>query len=106
MNANHLCVRFGRYQCRVRFGRYVAPERPAMELIADDGTPVAIATVNLPDEDLGDDEIAIKNHSENAGVLAALVASGIVAEPHRFVRRGYVEIPVCRLLVPAVQAAT
>lgn len=56
-------------------------------------------TVNVADDDeVSVDEVAIKNYSEGEGVLKALVNAGIVSEPLRFVRSGFVEIPICRVL--------
>lgn len=70
----------------------------ALQLVdADDGSPIATASVWIPG--LQGDEIAIKDYSENEGMLAALVASGIVTDPHRFEPSGFVTIPVCRLLI-------
>lgn len=43
-------------------------------------------------------EVAIKNYSENEGILDDLIKEGIVAKPHRKIRSGFVEIPICRLL--------
>lgn len=62
----------------------------------DEGMPWATATVNLPDK-LWPGELAIKDYSENEGILDALVAGGVVEEPHRYVSSGHVIIPVCKL---------
>jgi len=65
---------------------------------AHDHDPVAIATVNLPDDELGEGEVFIKNYSENEGMLEWLEKNGIVERTGRVVPSGYVTIPVCRLL--------
>lgn len=71
--------------------------RVALELYDDEG-PYATASVNV-DDDIPEDHIAIKNYSENEGVLDALVAAGVVERPSFFVESGWVQIPVCKLLI-------
>jgi hypothetical protein len=44
-------------------------------------------------------EMAIKDYSENAGLLQVLIDAGVVSEPVGYVRSGFVEIPVCDLLM-------
>lgn len=68
----------------------------ALQLMdAEDGFPYAMATVWI--EGLAEDEVAIKNYSENEGILETLIDAGIVEKPHRLVSSGFVNIPVCRL---------
>ena len=68
----------------------------ALQLIdAGDGTPFATATLWV--EGLASDEVAIKNYSENLGMLTFLVTNKIVEQPHRQINNGFVNIPVCRL---------
>ena len=62
-----------------------------------DGTPYATATTNIQGE-LEVREVAIKDWSENEGILDFLVQNKIVKEPHRFVESGYVKIPICELI--------
>ena len=77
-------------------GQYVFGGTPSILLKDDDGNPWVKATVYV--DGLEDDEVAIKDYSENEGVLDALLEAKIVAPPHRFVEQGWVRIPVCRLL--------
>jgi hypothetical protein len=68
----------------------------ALQLIdAEDGSPFATATLWV--EGLASDEVAIKNYSENLGMLTFLVTNKIVEQPHRQINNGFVNIPVCRL---------
>ena len=62
-----------------------------------DGTPYATATSSIK-ENLEQGEVAIKDWSENKGILDFLVQNKIVKEPHRFVEFGYVKIPICELI--------
>ena len=87
-------------ECRVEFHKY-ANGRVALELIdVDTDERYATATINLPDVALEAGEVAIKDYSENAGVLVALVKAGVVAPPCRNIPSGFVKAPICRLLVP------
>jgi hypothetical protein len=91
--------KFGQYQLVPQFGQYRNNNRVSITLIdAEDGIPFAVATVNLPDEPLEENEIAIKNHSENEGILWALQEAGIVGQVKREVQSGFVRIPIVELL--------
>ena len=53
--------------------------RTALSFVSTDiGTPLATATINLVDQPLPDGCTHIKDWSENAGMVACLVAAGIV----------------------------
>lgn len=78
--------------------RSYANGRPSLELInADDHTPNSIVTVNLPDVLLEDNEVLVKDYSENEGMLEFLTANNIVTPTERGVQSGFVWIPVCIL---------
>lgn len=92
-------VQFAGFDCVINFATY-ANGRTAIQLCdATDGQPVSMATVNLPDEHMVEDEVAIKDYSENSGMVDTLVAAGVIARPHRAVPSGFVTIPVCSLMV-------
>lgn len=57
--------------------------------------PWCTAACNVPGLLIG--EVAIKNYSENEGILDALLEAGIVKAPHRYIRQERVCIPVCIL---------
>lgn len=59
----------------------------------EDNTPFAKASVQI--KDLESNEIAIKNYSENEGILEYLCENKIITQPHRYVESGYVTIPIC-----------
>jgi hypothetical protein len=83
------------YQVRVEIGKY-QQGNPAIELYdLEDGFPFAKSTVNIPG--LEKDEVAVKDYSENEGMLDFLVDNGIVHPPHRSESSGYVTLPVCKL---------
>ena len=93
-------LKFKRWKCIIVKGKY-RNGRLALELVSDDvrREPVAVATVNIPDEPIEENEVLIKNYSENAGILEVLIRNKIVSEPKRFVSSGFVNIPVCDLLI-------
>jgi hypothetical protein len=71
--------------------------RVALQLVDEEG-PMAVATVNVPEADLGPDEVCIKDYAENAGVLDLLVLMGVVEPTGRHIPIGFVDVPVARLV--------
>lgn len=93
-------VMFRGIQLHVSFHHYDANHRTAICLEdIETGEPYGMATVNIPDIPLKSTEVLIKDYSENAGMFEALERAGIVRYSGRCVRSGFVEIPVCELLV-------
>lgn len=96
-------MKFKQWNCDLKFAKYGNGCTAIMLVAAEDdeipGEPIATASVNLEDGVVGEGEIAIKDYSENEGMLEAMVDAGIVSEPLRMEASGYVEIPVCKLLI-------
>lgn len=67
----------------------------ALTLYDEEGLPFTAITVWVPGLKSG--EVAIKDYSENEGMLATMINHGIVHPPHRYAASGYVTIPVCKL---------
>lgn len=61
-----------------------------------DGFPFATATVAVEDNLLKEDELAIKDYSENEGILDTLIDHNIVEHPRAFIQSGFVKIPICK----------
>src|SRR6478609_9120039 len=57
--------------------------------------PFLTATCNLPDAEIADDEVAVKDWSENEGVYKWLVENGLVSPAIRAVPTGFVEALIC-----------
>jgi hypothetical protein len=91
-------VRFREFDCTVQ-KRHYGNGRVALSLVDEEG-PVATATVNLPNVTLGKNQVLIKDYAENAGMLEALVAAGVVKPTGETVRSGFVEVPICELQSP------
>ncbi len=62
---------------------------------AIDHCPYATCTINMNEIESG--EVAIKNYSENVGILELLIENKIIEKPHRLVNQGHVIIPICKL---------
>lgn len=93
-------VRFRDWTCIVQKRQY-ENGRPALRLIdAEDGSPIATATVTLPDVPLDTNQVFIKNYAENETMLESLVVAGVVKPTGETVQSGFVEVPVCELQPP------
>ena len=90
-------MKFARGKATLVAGMY-ANDRIALKMYQK-GEPLCVPSVNLPNTPLGENEIFIKNWSENEGVLEALVKAGIVEDTGQTVPTGFVEANVCRLLI-------
>lgn len=62
------------------------------------GETVCVVSVNLPDHRIDASCIAIKDYSENEGVLDECVRLGLVGPVLYRIDSGFVSIPVCKLL--------
>lgn len=75
--------------------KYYQNNRLAIQLNdAEDGHPYAVATVNKPEVLLADNEVLIKDYSENEGMLDFLVKNNIVTPTPNGVQSGHVWLPV------------
>ena len=115
-------VLFKTWLCRVIPGFY-KDGNVALSLVdVDDGSPVATATVNLPDEkelldsyrvwneDMRDMQpkvkipLFIKDWSENQGMLEALYDANIISEPFEYAMTGYERVPLVIIHNKAVES--
>lgn len=97
--------------CSMQFDRYRSTRNLAVQLVIHnpDGAienyfhnePMTVATVNLGP--LPDDRIAIKDYSENEGMVKSLAAAGFIEpSPCETVDSGFVRIPVHKLTPAAI----
>ena len=89
-------VRYYNWDCNVKIEKYSKGGYAILLEDMRDGSPVATATLNI--KGLRDNEVAIKNYSENEGILDVLVDAHVITEPIRYEQSGYVKIPVCLLI--------
>jgi len=92
-------VKFKDWNCIVTKERYAAEQNALSLTDAEDGSPVATASVCLPEHPQDEDEVYIKSWSENEGMADVLVAAGIIAEAHNVLPTGHVQATVHKLLV-------
>ena len=103
-------VQFKDWRCNVHLEQYVDGGTAIILRNADmsvesdfvvypDTEDIAVATVKIPGIILPDNEVAIKDYSENEGMLKALILADIIAMPHRFVRQGFADIPISKLKI-------
>lgn len=92
-------IEFIGFNCNLQFLQY-GNGRTAIQLVdKEDGAPVCVATVNIPEAKLEEGEVIIKDYSENKGILSVLVRAGIIEPSHRTIPTGFVEADVCKLKV-------
>lgn len=97
-------VVYNGWHCDLLRSVYVDNGRVALCLVAGEkdecpGEPVATCTVNIPDASLAENEVIIKDYSENEGMAEFLVKEGVVELTDRCVGSGYVTMPIAKLLV-------
>lgn len=99
-------VRFKDWRCTAIVTQYATTKKPCIRLEAAEtdrqkdvfkGEPIATSTVNIPG--LLEGYVAVKDYSENEGMLEALQNAGIVGPTEFLMPQGFVDIPVCKLLV-------
>jgi len=75
--------------------------RSAIELLEMDPTygptPYMTPSVNIPNVLLQDNEVLIKDYSENVGITKFLSKHNIVTPTNNWVKSGYVDVQVCVL---------
>lgn len=94
---NKPIVHFKEWDCSLRFGQYANGNIAIMLDDIRDGLPVATATVN-PNVTLNPEYVAIKDYSENKGMLNALIDANII-EPEDEIPLGYASCHICKLLI-------
>lgn len=92
-------VKFKQWDCTLLTAFYQGGNM-ALKLIGIDlpayDNVVAVATTNLPG--LAENELAIKDWSENEGMYQTLLGSDIITPAHRYEQSGWIEaIPICYL---------
>jgi hypothetical protein len=100
-------VRFNTYDCRLQWSRHAQSRRPAILLVnaRAPGDVIAVATLDLPEVDLAEGEVALQDFGPSAGVLEALTSAGVVSAPVRIIERDAQQIPICTLFVDAENGA-
>ena len=88
-------VDFDEWQCHVMMERY---QDGGLSLrLGDDEGPIARATANVPGVSIAEDQVLIKDYSENEGVLQALSNAGLLSDTGRTVPSGDCLLHVAQL---------
>lgn len=91
-------VIFSDEECVVEIFAYRNKRKAIQLTVKETGEPMATASVNIPEIEMSEDEVAIKDYAENEGVLMALVAANVISAPVRFLTNGIVRIPICKII--------
>ena len=91
-------VQFNQWDCYIPFGKYKNGRTAITLFDVKDDQPVAKATINIPDIELKDNEILIKDYSENEGMTQALSDAGIIKFRHSIILN-YVIVDLVELLI-------
>jgi hypothetical protein len=91
-------VKFKKWICFIEMGTY-SNGRKAIELInAKNGESVLVATINVPEILINENEVIIKNYTENEGVLDALIKAKVISTPVRTIQNEFISAPICKLI--------
>jgi len=90
-------VQFKKWNCSISFGKY-SNGRTALQLVQD-GELIAVATVNIPEAKISENEVIIKSWSENAGMADNLIEAKIIGPIKAYVTTGFVAATVHELLI-------
>lgn len=85
------------WDCILQKGRYIDNSIGILLFDAHDGEPVSKATVTMQGANLREDQIIVKDYSENEGMLDALTEIGLVTGVERWIETGWVRVPVCNI---------
>ncbi len=85
--------------CTVQREKYTNGQNCLRLVDSEDGMAFCTASVAIEHEmvNAGENDVIIKNYSENEGILTALINAGIIEEPHRAFSYNYVTLYVCKL---------
>ena len=89
---------YGEFQLIAEFSNYKNGQNAITLWDTADGFPYAKASLCAEDELLESDEVAIKDYSENVGILESLIEAEIIDHPHAFIWTGHVRVPICKIL--------
>lgn len=85
------------YKVKLEHGSYEGGRIAILGYLSD-GEPFSTLSVNIPDIKLLEDEILIKNWSENEAFAKSALQSGYFLNTGKSVRTGFVEAPIWLLI--------
>ena len=90
-------VDFGEWKCNVLMERYEHDEMSLSLVDPTDYSRICRATSNLTDSCSASNEVLIKDYAENAGVLDALVDTGLLDDTGRAIESDHSQLNVLRM---------
>lgn len=88
----------GSYQVFIQLGKYRNGQTSVQLIDAEDGQPVATASIAMPELSLEDNQIVVKDYSENEGMLDFLLENSIIEMCSEYIETGYNISSVVKLL--------
>jgi hypothetical protein len=95
-------IKFRDWDCYLEVTEYDLNGRTAIllhEIDDADSGLVAVATINIPDAEVGMNEVLIKDWSENEGMVEALQRAGVIGPVLDMVTSGYTAASKHELLI-------
>ena len=87
-------VTFKHWTCIAQVHHYSNNQKAICLVDAEDGEPIATASVNISEWTQMENEIYIKEYSENTGMTSALINAGIIYPDARTIGYGPYQAPV------------
>lgn len=81
---------------RINIAKY-GNKRPAIQIEDEEGMPYMMASVNVPEWDLPENGVIIKNYSENEGIYQWLIERNIIQPLNLYCPLGWEMAPICIL---------
>lgn len=103
-NTSQDTVQFSQWKCFIELAKY-SNNRLAIQLVSAEenvedglflGEHITTSTVNLPNVDLAEDEIIIKDYSENEGMAQALQDAGYISPVIKTVQTGFTSAKIAK----------
>lgn len=95
-------IYYDNLELSVSFEKYLNNNRKAIILYDYNsdlpGEIYTKATLNLPYVNLNDDEVVIKNYSENVGLDDALIENNLTEDTGKTVEINYITVPIHKIL--------
>jgi hypothetical protein len=98
MNLIKSKMKYNGWNCNLELTSYARNNQSAILLTSDEGLPIAKATTCI-DYNFQEGETAIKDWSENEGMLKALISNGIVADTGKRAECGFTTAAIVQLIV-------
>jgi hypothetical protein len=93
-------VKINKRECLVEKSRYSNGHAALKLTLANSGEDYMLVSAYMPVFDLGQNEVVVKDYSENKGILAVLESAGILRPTGHIIQSGFVDLPICELLPP------